>query len=60
MEEFISHVCNRDMDSDSILEALLRGRSTIAPLLMDVNRNDLLAVAVWYVNLVGAKKGYTW
>jgi hypothetical protein len=27
---------------------------------MDVNRNDLLAVAVWYVNLVGAKKGYTW
>jgi hypothetical protein len=49
MEELISHVCSREANGSSILEALLRDKSAAAPLLPEVDRNDLLAVAVWYI-----------
>jgi hypothetical protein len=49
MEELISHVCSREADGSSVLEALLRDKSAAAPLLLEVDRNDLLVVAVWYI-----------
>ncbi|KAK1648056.1 hypothetical protein QYE76_065861 [Lolium multiflorum] len=33
----------------AVLEALLRDRSIAAPLLPEVDRNDLLAVGIWYI-----------
>jgi hypothetical protein len=43
------HVCSRKANSSSILEALLRDKSAAAPLLPEVDHNDLLAIAVWYI-----------
>jgi ribonuclease HI len=47
--ELISHMCERDDQGSSVLESLLRNRSAKAPRLPEVDRNDLIATAVWYI-----------
>jgi hypothetical protein len=49
MGELIAQVCNFESEGGSALEVLLRNRSVKAPLLPDVDRNDLIATAVWYI-----------
>ena len=49
MEETISHACNVEVEGRSVLEVLLRDKTAKAPLLQHVDRNDLVAVAVWYI-----------
>ena len=49
MSETISQVCNFEKEGSNVLETLLRDRSAKAPLLPDVDRNDIVATVVWYV-----------
>ena len=49
MQDLISHVCEREINGGAVLEALLRDTVVCAPLLQDVNRNDLLVTAIWYI-----------
>jgi hypothetical protein len=47
--EFISHVCSMELDGGSALEALFRDKQAAAPMFPEIFRNDILAVAVWYI-----------
>jgi ribonuclease HI len=49
MGDYISHICERDREGSSVLEVLLRDRKTKAPLLNEIDRNDVVAVAIWYI-----------
>ena len=49
MEETISQVGNVEVEGRSTLEALLRDKTAKAPRIEMVERNDLVAVAVWYI-----------
>ena len=49
MQDLISHVYEREINGGAVLEALLRDTVVCAPLLQDVNRNDLLVTAIWYI-----------
>ena len=46
MEETIAQVCDVEVEGRSVLEVLLWDRDAKAPLLEQVDRNDLVAVAV--------------
>ena len=54
IDNLISHVCSHEADGGAalealLLEALLRDTSARAPLLEEVDRNDLLVTAMWYI-----------
>jgi hypothetical protein len=49
LDDFVSHVCYLDQEGGSVLEALLRDKSAKAPLISEVDRNDLVATAIWFV-----------
>jgi hypothetical protein len=49
MGDLISHVCAVENNGGAVLEALLRDKQASAPLTSELLRNDLLAVAVWYI-----------
>ena len=49
MGDAISQVCTFEREGGPILETLMRDRSAKAPLLPSVDRNDLVATAIWYV-----------
>ena len=49
MEETVSQVCTVEVEGRSALEVLLRDRDAKAPLLPQIDHNDLVAVAVWYI-----------
>jgi hypothetical protein len=49
LEDLISHVCERENKGASVLEAPLRDRRVKAPLILELDRNDLIATAVWYI-----------
>jgi hypothetical protein len=49
LEDLISHVCEREIDGGTVLEALLRDKRAKAPLIPELDKNDLIAVAVWYI-----------
>jgi hypothetical protein len=42
-------VCERETDGGAALEALLRDKRAKAPLIPELDRNDLIAMAVWYI-----------
>jgi hypothetical protein len=42
-------VCEREIDGGVVLEALLRDKRAKAPLITELDRNDLIAMAVWYI-----------
>jgi hypothetical protein len=42
-------VCDRETDGGAALEALLRDKRAKAPLIPELDRNDLIAMAVWYI-----------
>jgi hypothetical protein len=48
MGEMILHVCNFEASGGETLEALMLDKTATAPLPPEVDRNDLLAVTVWY------------
>ena len=50
MEDIITQVCTVEIEGRSALEALLRDRDAKATLLAQVDRNDLVAIAVWYIS----------
>ena len=47
--DLISRVCTLEREGGPILETLLRDRMAKAPLLPEVDMNDLIASAVWYI-----------
>lgn len=49
LEEFIVHICEREDQGSSVLEALLRDRLAKSPLIPETDRNDQLVTAIWYV-----------
>jgi ribonuclease HI len=49
MSELISHVTSVETNGGAVLEALLRDKLAAAPMTPEVERNDLIAVAVWYI-----------
>jgi hypothetical protein len=49
LDDLISHVCERETDGGDVLEALLRDKRAKAPLIPELDRNDLIAMAVWYI-----------
>ena len=49
MDELITTVCSLEMVGGSVLESLLRDKHAKALLLLEVDRNDLIATAIWYV-----------
>jgi hypothetical protein len=49
LTELISHVGSFELNGGTMLEALLRDKQASAPFLPEVDRNDLIAVAVWYI-----------
>jgi hypothetical protein len=49
LETLLLHICEREDQGSSVLEGFLRDRAVKAPLLPDVDRNDLVATVVWYI-----------
>jgi hypothetical protein len=49
MKELMSHVSSAETNGGAVLEALLRDKLVAAPMTPEVDRNDLIAVAVWYI-----------
>ena len=49
MGETVSHICSIEREGNSILETLFRDGLAKAPLMPEVDRNDIVATAVWYM-----------
>jgi hypothetical protein len=49
MEELVVHICERENQGSGALEAIFRDTKIKAPKLAEVDRNDLVATAVWYI-----------
>jgi hypothetical protein len=49
LTELMSHVGSFELNGGTMLETLLRDKQASAPFLPEVDRNDLIAVAVWYI-----------
>jgi ribonuclease HI len=49
MHGTIAQVCSFEANGGSILETSLRDTTAKAPLLSEVDRNDLVATAIWYI-----------
>jgi ribonuclease HI len=49
MRDLILHVTSAEPNGGAVLEALLRDKLAAAPMTPEVDRNDLIAVAVWYI-----------
>jgi hypothetical protein len=49
MRDLISHVCSAESNGGAVLESLLRDKLAVSLMIPEVDRNDLIAVAVWYI-----------
>jgi hypothetical protein len=49
MGNIVSQVCSLELEGNLALETLFRDKQAKAPLLPEVDRNDLIATAVWYI-----------
>jgi hypothetical protein len=47
--DFISHVCSMERNGGEALEAMLRDKQATVPDVPELMRNDLIAMAVWYI-----------